>query len=184
MLLDRKLHAVQEEFVESGSLQDLQNFYYVCYGKGRSLEDIPDHAKDDIQKGSYHGGTLDAEQYDMDNWNKKLVDFVQHKHAMCAHLTDCHVLVSRLYTTSSYKRINGPLRKCIHPHPFKMAVYYLDEALRQLRVVEAKPRKHGGNPTFSEDQELFRGLSGVLIDEKALRHNLPLWSDAFLQSGS
>ena len=49
-LLPQGIRAIQDEFIQHGSLQDLENFYYVCYGIAEHDPDMPAHVKDDIKK--------------------------------------------------------------------------------------------------------------------------------------
>ena len=49
-LLYQGVKAVQKEFIQHGSLQDLENFYYICYGIAQLESDMPAHVKDDIKK--------------------------------------------------------------------------------------------------------------------------------------
>ena len=49
-LLAQGVQAMQDEFIQHGSLQDLENFYYVCYGIAQLECDMPAHVKDDIKK--------------------------------------------------------------------------------------------------------------------------------------
>ena len=48
-LLAQGVQAMQDEFIQHGSLQDLENFYYVCYGIAQLECDMPAHVKDDIK---------------------------------------------------------------------------------------------------------------------------------------
>ena len=48
--LQMGVRALQDEFIQYGSLQDLENFYYICYGIARHEPDMPAHVKDDIKK--------------------------------------------------------------------------------------------------------------------------------------
>ena len=43
------LRVIQEEFIKYGSLQDLENFYYIRYGTCLDEQVMPKHVKDDIQ---------------------------------------------------------------------------------------------------------------------------------------
>ena len=99
----------------------------------------------------YHGGRLSRDDYDNGNKGKNLKDFVNHKNSRHSHLSQANVLSVRLYTTSSFKRLNMPLRNKIQPHPFKMTIYYLDEGLRQLRTVAAFDMG-----SFSRESLLYR----------------------------
>ena len=126
---------------------------------------MPAHVLNDIKSGKYHGGELDPGEYDAGNKGKRLLDFVDHQHSQDSKISECNALAARLYTTSSYKRFNVPLRKheddIPHPvpHPFKMTVYYLDEGLRAMRTIAAQenPKK------FSQDRRLYRGMKGMTI---------------------
>ena len=44
------VRALQDEFIQYGSLQDLENFHYICYGIALHEPDMPAHVKDDIKK--------------------------------------------------------------------------------------------------------------------------------------
>ena len=205
--------SMQAEFEAHGSLQDLENFFYVCYGVAQNQNDMPAHVKDDIRKGTYHGGSLDPWDYDMGHKGWTLRKFVDHGHSVQSHLNDTNVLAARVYTTSSYKRFNNPLRNhCVcreagpsqgiqetdkamqvgiweeneHmgmaeslntntcktcglrknrlPHPFKITVYRLDDALRKLRAVEAQQNRD----EFSQRHVLYRGMKDRRIDEEEL----------------
>ena len=163
-LLKKGIQAIQEEFVFNGSLQDLENFFYICYGVAQYKEHMPAHVLDDIDRGKYHGGPLSHGDFDFGNKRKRLADFVDHQHSKDSNISESNVLCARLYTCSSYKRFNNPLRQAINPHPFKMTVYYLDEGLRQLRTVEAM------NPTeFSRVRKLYRGIRGKSIPEDKMK---------------
>ena len=49
-LLHQGVRAMQKEFIQHGSLQDLENFYYICHGIAQHKPDMPAHVKDDIDK--------------------------------------------------------------------------------------------------------------------------------------
>jgi hypothetical protein len=82
------------------------------------------------------------------NDGKSLADFVGHQNSKIAKLTECNVLATRLYTTSSYRRFNVPLRSVVKPHPFRMSIYYLDESLRHLRKVDATSEEFSTSMAF------------------------------------
>ena len=71
-LLGRGIEAMQDEFILNGSLQDLENFFYVRYGIAQNQADMPAHFKDDLQKGKYHSGDILPEEYDEGNRGKSL----------------------------------------------------------------------------------------------------------------
>ena len=70
---------------------------------------------------------------------KTLDALTQHAHAKTAKLQRHHVLALRLYTTSSYARINDPLRQepPVRPHPFAATTYFISDAIKKLRAVAA-----------------------------------------------
>ena len=168
-LLEQGVGAIQTEFEDHGSLQDLENFHYVCYGVAQNQSDMPAHVKDDIEKGTYHGGRLDPYDYDDGHQGWKLQDFLHHEHSVQSNLTKMNVLAARVYTTSSYKRFNAPLRnfKPNHalPHPFKITVYHLNVGLRNLRAVEAVNHREN----FSSNHLLYRGMKGREMNENELK---------------
>ena len=49
-LLREGVKAIQDEFILYGSLQDLENLYYVCYGIAQFEPDMPMHVRNDIKK--------------------------------------------------------------------------------------------------------------------------------------
>ena len=163
---DKAISNMQDEFIRNGSLQDLQNFYYVCYGHGQNQNDMPDHVKDDIKRGTYHGGLLLPGEYDDGNRDLTLNDFKERLEASLSGLTKAHVLALRLYSTSSYKRFNQPLRERQDPHPFKITVYELDEGLRKLRTVMAK-----NDPLeFSSPHRIYRWVICMRVQAGASAH--------------
>jgi hypothetical protein len=70
--------------------------------------------------------------------NMRLKDFLTLKGAVKAKLELPHVAALRLYTSQAYTRINEPLRNSEKPHPFAATTYFLSEALKKLRVVNAQ----------------------------------------------
>jgi hypothetical protein len=79
---------------------------------------------------------------------KMLEQLVAHKHAKKAKLETQHVLALRLYTTSSFARVNDPLRVAVsdpsdRKHPFAATTWFIDDAIRKLRAVAADlPNAH------------------------------------------
>ena len=77
---------------------------------------------------------------------------MRHEYCCEAKLDPTHVLALRIYTSSSYTCFNNHLRKNTKPHPFKMSVYYLNEAIKQLRSVGAE------FPDYYEEVSFWRGM--------------------------
>ena len=67
------------------------------------------------------------------------------------------MLALRLYTTSSYPRVNDPLRSdpVQRPHPFAATTYFIDEGIKMLRAVAASL------PNAHSMQEYWRGLKDL-----------------------
>ena len=79
-----------------------------------------------------------------------------------------HILALRLYTTSSYRSINNPMRQSppVLPHPFGATLYYISDALSKLREVQ------GRDPAMRNETLVFwRGMKDLQI------------TDDFLQTG-
>jgi hypothetical protein len=104
---------IECEILVVGDQDDIDNFYSVKDGTSGKSEDIPDHVKHSFQKGYYHGGPITESEYDTNNTGKKLADFHKHEFSVLACLKMWHVLVLRLYTSSSYKLFNNPLRSLL-----------------------------------------------------------------------
>eukprot|EP01046_Picozoa_sp_COSAG06_P010277 COSAG06_NODE_559_length_14300_cov_98.800085_3_plen_713_part_00 len=109
--------AIKKEFALHGSADDKENLR--C-------------ALDGIKKLGWASGiSLDA--------------LLAHENATMAKLKHHHVLALRIYTTSSYSRINDPLRRDPpqRPHPFAATTFFIDKAIKMLRAVAASlPNAH------------------------------------------
>ena len=110
--LQDPIGAIQREFVRDGSAEDKENLRCALHGIKRA--------------GWTSGASLDA--------------LVVHEHAKIAKLESHHVLALRLYTTSSYAKINDPLRADPpqRPHPFAATTWFIDQGIKKLRAVAAK----------------------------------------------
>jgi hypothetical protein len=103
--------AISKEFAVSGSADDKENLRCVLGG---------------IQRAGWAAGvSVDV--------------LVAHPHAQLAKLQKHHVVALRLYTTSSYCRVNDPLRQIPpqRPHPFAATTYFIDQAIKLMRAVAA-----------------------------------------------
>lgn len=82
------------------------------------------------------------------------------KHGLQSH----HVLAIRLYTTSSYRSINSPMRQKPHaqlPHPFAATMYYITTGLKILRAAQGEDTVNA-----SKEQCFYRGLRDLQISTK------------------
>jgi hypothetical protein len=90
----------------------------------------------------------------------RLEDFVNHEHSLSVGLQEAEVVALRLYTTSAFKQINGPLRdqeriSSGKPHPLPVTVSLITRGIKKLRAINAD----------SEDavrsKVLWRGMRNV-----------------------
>lgn len=132
--LKRGVSEMEMEFLK-GSEEDQANFEYCL--NGTAGHKIPKHVQKQIERGSYHGGSLTAEEFDAGHRGMTLDDFRNLPEAQTAQLVEPEVLALRLYTTSSYPCFNKHLRKGTKPNPFAISVKFLAEALKKLRTVKA-----------------------------------------------
>ena len=99
---------------------------------------------------------------DAGNLNKRLADFVAMTPARVAELTWSEVAALRLYTSSTFRLINGPLRAKLKPHPLAATAMLVSNALKKMRAnhmdAVAKFR-----PTF-----LWRGMRDMAVEENFL----------------
>ena len=102
---------------------------------------------------------------DSNGERKALDDLVAHPHAKTAQLLRHHVLALRLYTTSSFARVNDPLRRDPpqQPHPFAATSFFIDEGIRKLRAVAAK------REDAHETRTLWRGMKDVKMTESFMQ---------------
>jgi hypothetical protein len=82
----------------------------------------------------------------------KLVHFRQCPDAVKAELELAHIAALRICTSNAYKRINDPLCNGERPHPFAATTYFLSEALKKLRVVNAQGTE------AQQRKEFWRGM--------------------------
>jgi hypothetical protein len=192
---------------ENGCIEHIDNYYSIKYGKSGDWEEkeinsetmkidtkqddengkapIPSHVKASAAKGKYHGGIFKKEDYDFGNEGKKLKDFYKHEDSVSAGLLVYEVLILRLYTSTTYRLFNGPMRKFLTPdgqisqltdgqkshHPLRFTIYALTEGIKKLRTVEARE-----NPqAFSLPMDLWRGVADMKVDEKFLEQGGQRW---------
>ena len=88
-----------------------------------------------------------------------------HDDARKAKLGRHHILALRLYTTSSYSRINDPLRAdpLPRPHPFAATVYFISEAIKMLRAVAASM------PDAHTERVFWHGLKDIGITSEFIQ---------------
>jgi hypothetical protein len=150
---------VKAEIRQFGAQKDIDNMIYILEGKGQREASLPPHVKDFIAKGQYHGGSLERDDFDKNNRDKTFADFCNHEHAKLAKLKDVQVFCLRFYTTDSFSLINKPLRERKIPHPLAVTTYFLTDAIKKLRSVQAKLDPEG----FRSEMMLFRGMKDTTV---------------------
>jgi len=147
--------AVRDEFVHNGGDGDLEMVDYIL--NGTAQETVPATVQSDIAAGQYHGGPLEAEDFDYGHHGMVFADFANLDEAKTAELGRAHVLVLRLYTSSAHQRLNAAMRRCTKPNPFARTAVCLSEAIRRLQRVEVCSRPWSINETV----HLYRGLKNM-----------------------
>ena len=66
----------------------------------------------------------------------------------------------RLYTSDSFRLFNTGMREKTRPHPIKVTIYVLNEALKKLRKVVAKEKPH----EYNKVKVLWRGMKDMTLD--------------------
>ncbi len=90
----------------------------------------------------------------------RLHDFMQHEHARVAELEEAEVVALRLYTTSAFQKINGPLRDQERisrgeAHPLPVTVMLIVSGIKKLRTVNSK------RDEATQGMVLWRGLKNI-----------------------
>jgi len=103
------------------------------------------------------GNGLRRDRKDREGLGMRLADFVAHRSARKAELTEAHIVALRLYSSAAFRTINGPLRdqRRDTPHPLAATVAYLAEAIKKLRAVD----------TDSRTLDLWRGMRNLQSTE-------------------
>jgi hypothetical protein len=158
MMID-PMSTIEMEILVAGSDNDKDNLYSIKDDEALKWEDMPDHVKNDMANGTYHGGAFAPGDYDKGHAGMRLHDFLLHRWCVMAGLMLYHVLVLRLYSTTTHKLFNVPMRKLLTPgaarhHPLRFTLYILAEALKKLRVVGAQLDPLG----FNSEKILWRGI--------------------------
>jgi len=156
-LMQNPLESMKQEWLKNGSKTDIANYIYVTTGTACAAEDIPEHVKQTFLLGVYHGGTIVKADYDIRHDNMVLQDFVNHDISNTAGLKAHHCASLRLYTSDSFTLFNRPIRSGTTPHPIRVTMYVLDEALKKLRKVEAKHDRKA----YAATMYLWRGMKDM-----------------------
>jgi hypothetical protein len=138
-----------------------------CVDDENGKAPIPQHVKNSARTKKYHGGDFKKEDYDTGNKGKKLKDFHNDPASVLAGLLLYEVLILRLYTSTTYRLFNGPMRSLLSKdgqksqHPLRCTIYVLTEGIKKLRAVEARSDEKGFNTT----KVLWRGMANMELVE-------------------
>ena len=137
----------------------MANFTYIV--EGRARDPIPEHMKEKLENNELeNNGGPTISDFDAGHDGMRASDFQQLPQSVAAGLQLWHVVALRLYTSNSYPLFNKPMREGENPHPIKVTMYFLEDALKKMRRVEAAQ-----NPErYNTEQILWRGMRDVDLD--------------------
>jgi len=163
--MEDPVKAMKLEWRERGSEKDWANFRYVLEGVACDPEWVPEHVKESLLSGVYHGGSLSAADFDAGHEGWELQQFLELPSSQQAGLQREHVVALRLYTSDSFRLFNAGMRTKTKPHPIRFTVYVLNEALKKLRKVVAKQKPH----EYNKVKVLWRGMKDMTLDFEAFK---------------
>ena len=158
--LTRGAAAIVDEIEASGTEEDRECLDYCLRREAGSSPLL--FSNSPFPRDCDANGVLHDRRNELTGEGLRLADFLNHPHARTAQLTQAHVLALRLYTTATFKSINGPLRAHdrVGPHPLAVTVHHLNEAVKQLRTVSAD------RPDAHEEFDLWRGVHNVRVTDE------------------
>lgn len=151
MHVKNKVKVMLKEFAKNGTEEDSQNIRTLLDG---TYKHPPNGDGSPLTPDEIRGQSITMEEL-------MACDAVQD-----AGLELHHVLALRLYTTSTYRSINNPMRQSppVLPHPFAATLYYISDALSKLREVQGKdPAKRNESLVF------WRGMKDLQMTEAFVR---------------
>ena len=175
----RGLAAIVEEWEAHGSDSDLENLRYVLYEAAGSSQLT-------FQNGWMRDRAEDGSELP-DRQGKMLADFVALPMARKGQLEEPHVVSLRLYTTSAFCSLNGPMRnlkrdqsgdpvqppRLAEPHPLPVTMAFMYEGLKRLRAVAAAEDVLRESVSGSTS---IAGLEGIQLDNLVVRNSNALES--------
>ena len=145
------------------------SFRYMSEGHARDPEWVPQHVKESLVAGVYHGGSLVDADFDAGHEGWDLQQFMELPSSRLAGLQREHVMALRLYTSDSYPLFNVGMREKTKPHPIRFTVYVLADALKKLRKVVARVRPD----EYNDVKVLWRGMKDMTLDFEAFKRAVP-----------
>ena len=144
--------AMKNEWHEHGSEEDKANWRYVVEGLACDPNCIPKHVQESEK--------FKAAEFDIGHKGWKLQQFLELDASKKAGLKKQHVIALRLYSSSSFGLFNKAMREKTNPHPIRVTVYVLHDALKKLRKVAATE-----NPSeYNKVKILYRGMKDMKLD--------------------
>lgn len=146
--MNEGVKAIQREIEEHGTDEDKECLHYVLHEKaGGSATRFANGVRDEGRN------------------SETFEDFCNHATCTACNLEPSHVLALRLYSTATYKSINGPLRDTQRtgPHPLAITVSFVDEGVRRLRAIGAQ----ASGAIAQED--LWRGMRNAEMPDEFLK---------------
>jgi len=131
--------------------EDIDNMNYVLYGEAK---ETPLDSND---------GTGSSVMRDAGNGGKRLADFANMPEAVMSELELIEVAALRLYTTSTFKLINFPLRLGTRPHPLPATTHAITSALKKMRALHLNAADGKFKPRF-----LWRGMKNRSVPAEFL----------------
>lgn len=170
------LRAETKRLVVSGehpsySLKTLHEYHALWLHDGEKLEDLLEAFCFNVQyilddaavEEEVKGNDGHSAFRDKGNGGKTLAVFQAMPQAARAGLSLSEVAGLRLYTSSTFRVINGPLRKRIKPHPLAATTMLISNALKKLRANHMKV-----DGTKFRGMYLWRGMRDMGINEDFL----------------
>lgn len=151
MHVNNKVKVMLKEFAKNGTDEDINN-----------LKTLIDGTYKHPPNGD--GSPLTAD--DIRGQSMTMDELMACSNVQDAGLERHHVLALRLYTTSTHRSINNPMRQSppTLPHPFAATLYYISDALSKLREVQGK------DPAMRNETLVFwRGMKDLQITDEFLR---------------
>lgn len=174
--MQEKILAIVKEFEAHGSNEDKANLHGLLNGTYRNPPDSGlVKAAEDADRDAHNAGMLDIAlnqiaidaraEVDADAAKKAttrcvtLDELMQTTQVRTSEIERHHVLALRLYTTSSYRLINNPLRTVpsTQPHPLAATTYFISDAIKKLRAVGAEQADAFVPVVY------WRGLAGMAL---------------------
>ena len=168
---DRDLRILEEETnrIDEGLMRKLCDAGAVWLRDKESAEKFLEELKANVRyvlketakEEKVGGNNANAQEMVRDKGRQgwSLNDFWKQREAKAAHLSKAEVAALRLYTSSTFRMINGPLRAKCETHPLAGTTMLISEALKKLRAL------HMHTKNF-KTMYLWRGMRDRTVSEE------------------